>query len=179
MKEFISRLTWVDYVAALAVLRGCYVGYRSGFFPELLRIAAYLVTVVVTFHFNESFAQFLTLKTFLNYATAKTLSFGGLLLVVFFLTKLLIMLLLRLLKLGEGGFFYRLLGVGVGACRWVLLLSLLFMAIEYSPLGTLKTDIQDRSLTGAKIARIAPMIFDFLSNLSPRLGTEEKEVKAA
>ena len=176
MKEFISRLTWVDYVAAIAVLRGCYVGYRSGFFPELLRIAAYLVTVVLTFHFNESIAQFLTVKTFLNYASAKTLSFGGLLLGLFFLTKLLVMLLLRLLKVGEGGFVYRLLGSVLGVCRWVILLSLLFMAIEYSPLAPLKADIQERSLTGAKIASIAPMIFDFVSNLSPQLGAETKEV---
>ena len=48
MKELISKLTCVDYIALVALLRGLYVGYRSGFFHELLRVASYLVTIVVT-----------------------------------------------------------------------------------------------------------------------------------
>ena len=60
MSEFFSRLVWVDYLAVIAALWGCYVGYKAGFFPELLRIAAYLVTVLVTFNFYEPLAQILT-----------------------------------------------------------------------------------------------------------------------
>ena len=175
LKDFISRLTWVDCIAFMALLRGCYVGYRSGLFPELLRIAAYLITVLVTFGFQEPVAQFITLKTFLNFTTAKAVSFFLLLVGVFTVTKLLIMLLLKLLKLGEGGFFYRLLGLLVGACRWMVLLSLIFMAIEYAPLTPLKTDIESRSLVGAKVSGIAPMLFDFVSNLSPQLVGPKKE----
>ena len=174
MKEFFLRLTWVDYVAVIAVLRGCYVGYRSGFFPELLRIAAYLITLVVTFLLHEPLTQFLTLKTVLNYTTARALSFFTLLVVVFCLTKLLIMLLLKLLKVGEGGFFYRLVGLLIGACRWVILLSLLFMLIDYSPLMPLKTDIQSRSFVGPKVSRIAPSLFEFLSKISPQLADSHK-----
>ena len=174
MKEFVSRLTWVDYVAVIAVLRGCYVGYKSGLFPELLRIAAYLITVIVTFQFQEPVTQFLTLKTVLNYTTARAISFFLLVVGVFSLTKLLIMLLLKLLKVGEGGFFYRLLGSVVGACRWVILLSLIFMLIGFSPLVPLKTDIEKRSYVGQKVASIAPLLFDFLSKVSPQLKVSEK-----
>ncbi len=166
MKEFISKLTWVDYVAVIAVIRGCYVGFRSGFFPEVLRIAAYLVTALATLMFYEQVAQFLTLKTVLNHTTARVAAFTLLLAVVFFLTKLLIMLVLKLLKVGEGGIFYRLLGLVLGACRWVLLLSLLFMLIELSPLTPLKTDVYRRSLVGPSIARVAPTLFEFLSSVS-------------
>ncbi|MBI3252337.1 MAG: CvpA family protein [Candidatus Omnitrophica bacterium] len=144
-------------------------GYRSGFFPELLRIFSYLVTVIVTFHFHESLAQFLTLKTFLNETTAEAAAFGGLLIAVFLVTKLLTMLVLKLLKVGEGGFFYRILGAAVGACRWVVLLSLIFMWIGYLPMASLKSDIHERSLTGQKVSQIAPLLFDFLSKLSPQL----------
>ncbi len=174
MKEFISRLTWVDYIAILAVLRGCYVGYKSGFFPELLRIVAYLVTVIVTFRFHETLAQLLTLKTFLNATTASALAFVGLLAGMFFLTKLITTLLLKMLKVGEGGFFYRLVGLLIGACRWVILLSLLFMLIDFLPLSPMKTDIHNRSVVGPKISKIAPVLFDFLSRLSPQLAVEKK-----
>ncbi|MGH7198782.1 MAG: CvpA family protein [Candidatus Omnitrophota bacterium] len=179
MREFISKLTWVDYVAAVAVIRGCYVGFRSGFFPELLRIAAYLITAAGTLAYYEHLAQFLTLKTVLNYTTARALSFFLLMAGVFFLTKILIMLLLKLLKVGEGGVFYRLLGLGLGACRWVLLLSLLFMMVELSPLTPLKTDVHSRSLVGPKVARVAPALFDFLSSSLSKAGKPAQDLKAA
>ena len=165
-------MTWVDYMALIAVLRGCYVGYKSGLFPEVLRISAYLVTVIVTLRFYEPFGQWLTLKTFLNLTTATAVSVFALLVGMFALSKLLTVLLLKLLKLGEGGFFYRLAGLVVGTCRWVILLSLVFMAVEHSPLVSLKSDIKERSVTGPWIAKVAPSIFDFLSKVSPQLAVQ-------
>ncbi len=179
MKEFIYRLTWVDYVALVAVLRGCYVGYKSGFFPELLRIAAYLLTIAVAFYFLEPLAQFLTVKTFLNFTTAKAISLFILLVGVFSLTKLLIMLFLKVLKAGEGGVFYRILGLLLGACRWVILLSFIFMLIDHSPLNNLRDDIQNRSWAGPEISRIAPMTLDFLSNALPNLSEFSAKSKTA
>ena len=175
MNEFISRLTWVDYIAFVAVLWGFYVGYKGGLFPEILRIAAYLVTVIVTLRFHEPLAQYLTLKTFLNNTTANALSFLALLVGVFFLLRLATIILLKLLKIGEGGFFYRIIGALLGSCRWVILLSLVFMLIDNSPLVPLKTDIHQRSLTGSQLSTIAPTIFDFLSTLSPQLAIHAKK----
>ena len=175
MNEFISRLTWVDYLAFVAVLWGFYVGYKGGLLPELLKIAAYLATVIVTLRFREPLAQTLTLKTFLNDATANAIAFFVLLLGVYFLIRLITILLLRLLKIGQGGFFYRLLGAALGCCRWVILLSLVFMLIDNSPLTPLKTDIHQRSVTGPPLAKIAPMLFDFLSTLSPQLAVQAKK----
>ena len=174
MKEFVSRLTWVDYLTLIAILRGCYVGYRFGFFPELLRIAAYLVTAIVTLRFHETLAQLLTLKTFMNDATAGIVSFLLILIVVLSVTKLVTVIFLRLLKLGEGSFTYRLIGMALGACRWVILLSFVFMLIDTSPLTPLKTDIHQRSVVGQKVSALAPMLFDFLSAISPQLGVPAK-----
>ena len=175
MSEFISRLTWVDYITFVAVLWGIYVGYRSGLFPEILRVATYLATVIVTLKFHETAAEYITLKTFLNSATAGVIAFLVLLLGVFFLLKLVTAILLKLLKVGEGGFIYRMIGAVIGGCRWVILMSLIFMLIDRSPLTPLKTDIHQRSLVGPKILRVAPMLFDFLSTLSPQLAVETKK----
>jgi len=175
----ISKLTWVDYLAVIAVLRGAYVGYKAGLFPEILRIVAYLVTVIVTLRFHEALAQLLTLNTFLNAATANAVAFGALLLVTFVLCKLAQMLVLKLLKMGDGGVINKLLGLLLGACRWLIILSLAFMLIEFSPLTTLKTDIRERSVSGPRIASVAPTIFQFLSSLSPQLAVNEETPKKA
>jgi uncharacterized membrane protein required for colicin V production len=156
----------------VAALRGCYVGYRSGFFPELLRIAVYVVTVVVTLRFYDPLAQFLTLKTFMNFNTAKAFAFVALLAGVFGLGKLLTMLILKAIKSEEGGLINRVAGLCLGVGRWILILSFLFMLIGFFGLGPLKNDIENRSVVGPRVARIAPLIFDFLAKLSPQLAVK-------
>ena len=175
MSEFISSLTWVDYVTLAAAIWGAVVGYKGGLFPELLRVAVYLVTVIVTFKFHEPLTQVLTLKTFLNHTTAGVLAFFALLAGTFVLLKILTILLLKILKVGEGGFFYRAVGALIGSCRWVILLSLIFMLIDHSPLVPLKSDIHERSVAGPRVMKIAPMLFDFLSKLSPQFAVKPKK----
>lgn len=174
MKDLISRLTLIDCIALLAVLRGLYVGYKSGLFPELLRIFSYLVTAIVTFRFYDSLTQLLTLNTFLNEFTSKTVAVTSLIVVTFLVCKLFTMMLLKLLKVGEGNFLNKLFGALFGACRWVILLSLFFMLTEHLPFEPLKADIKTRSLTGPFIARIAPLTFEYLSTLSPQLAVTRK-----
>lgn len=168
-------MTWVDYVTLAAAIWGAVVGYRSGLFPELLRVAVYLVTVIVTFKFHEPLTQALTLKTFLNHTTAGVLAFTALLAGTFVLLKILTILLLKLLKIGEGGLFYRVIGALIGCCRWIILLSLIFMLIDHSPLEPLKADIHRRSVAGPRVMKIAPTLFDFLSKLSPQFAIEPKK----
>lgn len=176
MSEFFSRLVWVDYLVVIAALWGAYVGFKSGFFPELLRIAAYLVTVIVTFHYYEALAQVITIKTFLNLSTATAVAFFALLVGVFTLSRIVTMIFLKLLKVGSGGFLYKLTGMMIGICRWVILLSLAFMLIDFLPLGPLKTDIHERSVTGPEVSKIAPMLFGFLSNISPQLAVQKRSL---
>ncbi len=168
MKDFVSRLTLVDCIVFLAVLRGGFIGYKSGIFPELLRITSYLITAMVTYRFFEPIAQFLTLNTFLNQISAEAVAISALLSLTFLLTKLLTVLLLRMLKLGEGNAASRLIGVLMGICRWLMLLSLIFMLIDRTPFDPLKADIHERSLTGPVIAQIAPVTIEFLSGFLPQ-----------
>jgi len=175
LKDFLMRLTWVDYIMAIALLRGFYVGYRGGVFPELLRIASYIITVLTAFYFYEWLAHEITLKTFLNDTTATGIAFIALLAAGFLVTKLVCMLLLKLLKVGEGGVGLRLVGLALGGLRWIILLSFIFMLIDHSPLTQLKKDIHTRSVAGEEVSRVGPVIFDFMSHLSPQLGLPEKK----
>lgn len=160
----------MDCIVFFAILRGLYVGYRSGLFAEILRIIAYLITLGVAFHFRQAVADFLTLNTFLNEEAASGIGFGSLLVVTFIATKLISVLLHKLLKIGEGGALQRTLGALLGALRWIILLSLLFMLIEHSWFSPLKKDIRERSFSGAIVADAMPTLFDYLSGVSPQLG---------
>ncbi len=175
LNEFIMRLTWVDYISVSVLLRGFYVGYKGGIFPEILRLASYLVTILVTFYYYEPLAQLITLKSFLNAATATALAGVVLFLAGIILTKILCVILLKMLKVGEGGVLMRILGMLFGGARLIILLSFVFMLIDRSPLSQLKKDIHTRSVVGEQISKAGPVIFDFMSHLSPQLGLPEKK----
>ncbi len=170
MKELISKLTWVDYIAVAALLRGLYVGYKSGFFQEVLRLVAYVVTLVVTFQFHQQAAQYIALHSMLNEETARTAAFIGVFVLTYILIKLIRMMLIRGLKLGEGGGGQKVLGALMGGGRWLILLSFFFMVVDSTPLKELKTDVHERSLTGPYISQAAPILYDFVQQSSAKLG---------
>ena len=175
MKELFSKLTWADYVALMAVLRGLYVGYKSGFFQELLRLAGYVVTLILALCFQRVLASILTLHTFLNEPTAEVAAFTALLAGIYIGIKILRTILVKALKVGEGGAGQKIAGALVGAARLLVLLSFFFMLVDKTPLNELKTDVHERSLTGPYISQAAPMMFEFLSNTSADLGISMKE----
>ena len=169
------RLTWVDYVVVFALLRGFYVGYREGIFPEILRIASYVLTVLAAFYFYEPLAHEITLKTFLNNTTATAVAFFSILAAGFLATKIVRSLLQKILKVGEGGLLLRFLGLVLGGFRWLILLSFIFMLIDRSPMEQLKKDIHTRSVVGQQVSQAGPVLFDYLSHLSPQLGLPDKK----
>jgi uncharacterized membrane protein required for colicin V production len=173
LNEIASKLTWVDYIALAALLRGLYVGYKSGLFQELLRVAAYILSVLVTLQLFGFVAQHLTLHTFLNEGSAKAVAFSSVLAAVYMAIKILRAILVKTLKVGEGDTAQRIAGALLGGARLLVLLSFFFMLIDMTPLRELKTDLHERSLTGPHISMVAPQIFDFLSRFSPDGGFQK------
>ncbi len=169
MNEIVSKLTWVDYIALAALLRGLYVGYKSGFFQELLRVAAYFLSVLITFQLYGLVAQHLTLHTFLNETSAKAASFAVVLVAVYLGIKILRTILVKMLKVGNGGVPQKIVGAALGGARLLVLLSFFFMLIDLTPLRELKNDVHERSLTGPHISQVAPQVFDFLGKFTPNV----------
>ena len=170
MKDLLSKLTWVDYIALVALLRGLYVGYKSGLIQELLRILAYVLSLLVTLQLHGWIAEQLTLRTFLNETIAQTVSFTALLVGLLIGLKILRALAVKLLKLEAGGTGQRILGAALGGARLLVLLSFFFMLVDATPLKELKTDVHTRSLTGPMLSQAAPALYGFLENLSPQIG---------
>ena len=170
MKELLSKLTWVDYITALAVLRGLWVGYKSGIFQESLRIVAYVLTLVFAFLLQERVSQFIALHSMLNQETSGTVGFLALIVAVYVALMVLRMVIVRSLKLGEGGGGQKALGALMGVARWLVLLSFFFMIVDKLPLKELKKDVHERSLTGPTISQAAPILYAFIEQSSVKFG---------
>ena len=132
--------------------------------------------MVVTFRFQAFVGEYLTLHTALNETTAGAVAFCLIFIVVLGLLKVVMILLLRMLKVGDGGLLNKIVGMVLGSCRWLLILSLAFVAIGQSPLNTLKTDIEEDSVVGPQLVQVAPTLFGFLSSIAPELAaSKDKE----
>lgn len=167
MKEIISKLTWADYVAVIAFARGLYVGYKAGLFQELLKIASYVIAIALTVFLHGPVAQHLTLHTFLNEGSAKAVAFAVVFVAMYMLLKIVRAILVKALKVGDGGSGQKIVGAFLGGARLLVLLSFFFMLVDMTPLKELKTDVHERSVSGPIIAQAAPQIFEFVSHFSP------------
>lgn len=174
MKDLIARINWVDYLIFVGIIRGLYVGYRDGYFAEILRITSYVISILIAVKFYPALSAQVTLNSFLNAAASSVIAFGMLLIGGFIGTKLLRSLILKLLKVGEGGVPGKVIGLLIGGCRWLILLSLILLLIDRLPVSQLNKDIHERSLTGHKVAAAGPVIFDYLASLSPQLELSKK-----
>ena len=174
VKEFFSGLTWVDWLALFALLWGLFKGYKSGIFQELLRFAAYAVSLLGTFQLYNPLGQYLTLHTFLNEASAKAIAFGAALVALYVVAKIFRMILIKMLKVSDSGTSNRIGGALLGAVRMMVLLSFVFLMVEYSPFAQLKKDLHVRSLTGPYLSRVAPTLVEFVSQVTSGFGSAKK-----
>ncbi len=166
MKDFFSSLTWVDWLALAALAWGIFIGARSGIFRELLRFAAYVLTLLGSFFLYDPLGQYLTLHTFLNEGSAKALAFAATLILLFIVGKLVQILVVKMLKVSEKGAANRIGGAVFGAARMLVLLSFVFLMVDHSPFSQLKKDMHTRSLTGPYLTPVAPTVVEFVSQLS-------------
>ena len=164
IQEFISTLNWVDYVIVVAFLRGAFVGYRSGFMAELLRIFVYGATGFIAFQFGPMLAPYL--ENHLSLEPELTRQLGTVLaaFVSFLLLRFLVVVILRVVKAGEG-FVYNLAGMAIGIVRWAVVLSALFLVVHQSGIAALIRDIEQESRFAPPILPIARTAFDSLSGL--------------
>lgn len=156
----------MDWLAIAALLWGLFIGSKSGIFRELLRFVAYVLTFLGSFFLHEPIGQYLTLHTFLNDGSAKILAFAASVVVLFIVSKLITMMIIKMLKVSEKGAANRVGGAILGAGRMLVLLSFVFLMVDHSPFSQLKKDLHSRSVTGPYLTPVAPTIVEFVTQLS-------------
>lgn len=168
MKEFISTLNWVDYVIIAAFLRGAFVGYKEGFFAEILRIVVYGASTIGALQLAPSVSP--TIQSHLSFDEdlALTVSIVLVSIALFLMLRLIALILLKVVKTG-GGFLFNLLGLAVGIARWAVILSIAFMAVKQTHITVLYEDISVKSRFAQPIVPIAPTAYDYLSSVIPVL----------
>ncbi len=167
MKEYIFSLSWLDYGILFGLIRGAFIGYRDGFFQELLRIFLYIVTLCVLTAFSSEFANIVTSKTFLGEGTATILVIVAMALITYLVLKIILDFVLRTSEL-QNNFVLKIAGLFGGMIRWSGLISLSMWSIQKYP--QLPIDILAGSQWAGYFAPIAPTLVEFATKLIPEIG---------
>jgi len=116
--------------------------------------------IFVAFRYYERLSRDLAQNTGLENGWAQALTMLFVLFVVYFLLALLFRGMEKVGRVNFEGMFEQNGGLVLGFLRGCLVMSVLLGALVQLPSEYLKGSIQERSLIGGKLSRVAPAVYD-------------------
>lgn len=165
----INRINWVDVLALILFVRMGYVGFKSGVGPELLRLAGLVGGIFVSFRYYQHLGDALAARIFLRteWAAAGVMVF---IVVVLYLSLTRgLRLLERIVQVTFESRISHLGGLLLGLLRGGLIVSVILVVCRQLPSDYLDASIERHSLSGRRVSRMAPAVYDTVSGLPRRL----------
>jgi len=167
-----DRINWVDVIAVILLIRMGYIGFRLGLGVELVKLAGTVGGFFLSFRVYQAVGDFLASKTFLSTEWAAALSMSVLTVAGYFVLTRLLRLLEHLAKLTFDKKIDRLGGLLIGMARGLLTASVVLTILLQLPSPYLQAAIQEKSVSGKTVSRMAPAVYDTLNQLSRRFRAE-------
>jgi len=137
-----------------------YIGFRLGLSSELIKLVGVIVGFFVSFGCYQGLGDFVARETFLSTEWAGTLVMMGLVAGVYLGVTVFLRTLERWVKIGFQERLNQVGGLLAGICRGGLVASILLVALRQLPSERLFSSIEEKSLTGATVSRVAPKVYD-------------------
>lgn len=166
VSDFLQTLTWIDYVIALGVARGAFVGFKSGGFVELLRWGVLMLTLAAVVSFSGTLADYMQAHTLLSEALSEKTVIVVLGLLVFTLLRFITHLILKFASM-DNNWPMKILGIVLGGLRWAVAISFALFAMNSTQLFTVDKEDLDKSRWGNAVQPMAPAIVDFATGVVP------------
>ena len=157
----ISQLGWIDFIIAIVLLLGAIIGFTRGLSHQLPRLIALIATTVVSIHYYDRISQLVTEHSTISPIVSQMASFFLLAIGTNLVAKLIFSVCA---KLGHVDFVYtleRIGGIGMGVCRYLLLLSLISYFINILSVPVIEELYSTRSLGGKMILEFCPQVHDY------------------
>ncbi len=152
-----------------------YVGYRVGLSAELVKAVGVLGGLFVSFRYYQGFGDLIASRTSLGVGLTGAIAMGTLMGVVYGGLARGLRLFERLVKVTFEPKLNQMGGLVAGLLRAGLVMSMLLMALRQMPSEYLAASIEEHSLTGRPVSRVAPAVYDAAS---PVMGRFWKALRA-
>lgn len=165
----ITRINWVDILAIILAVRMGYVGYKTGFGQELVRLFGLISGFFISFKFYQTLGDRLASWTFLNVEWASALVMIVLAVGVYWLLTRVLLLLERIVLVTFDHQVASVGGLVAGMIRGALIASVILVVCRQLPSDYLDASIESRSISGPQVSRMAPAVYDTIVGLPKNL----------
>lgn len=175
--EILTKINWVDVLAAIIILRISYVAFQDGLSHEIFPLIGIIGTIVLSLHYYDKLAIFISQN--LTNAPIEVLEFLSFLILIIsigLLFKTVRVVLDKIIKVTWHPLIEKFGGLLAGIIRASIVVSTILIILALTPIPYLQWSIRDRSLTGMYFLRIAPAIYEKASIFLPGLKPEGTSV---
>jgi len=167
LPEAVQRVNWVDVLTVILLLRTCYIGAKTGLSEEIFRIIGVVFALYISMGFYSPIGSRINAGFSLPQELVDGVSFLILILLSMLSLKLVALGVTKVVKLAFADKINQWGGFISGLLRGALLLSLLFTLFGILQVDYLVKSVEERSLTGPYISRIAPYAYKVVARNSP------------
>lgn len=169
MPEVFQRINWVDVLIVILLIRTSYIGTRNGLSEEIFRI----IGVLLGLFFSIKYYSALGSRINSTISLPQEFVDGGTFLILILLSmlsmKLVALGLTKIVKLSFSDKIDKWGGFIAGLLRGAVLMSLLFMLFGIIQVDYLVKSVDERSLTGPYVEKIAPNVYQAIARTSPEV----------
>ena len=169
MPEVFQRINWVDVLIVILLFRTSYIGARNGLSEEIFRIIGVLLGLFLSIKFYSPLGSRINSTISLPQEFIDGATFLILILLSMLSLKLISLGLTKIVKLAFADKIDKWGGFIVGLFRGAVLMSLLFMLFSIIQVDYLVKSVEERSLTGPYVEKIAPNVYQAIARTSPEV----------
>lgn len=164
-----SQINWVDVLAVILLVRMGYIGFQLGLSVELVKLAGTAGAICVGFRYYQTVGDWIAARSFLGTEWASALTMAVLAAAGYFGVTRLLRLGERLMQMSFEKKVNQVGGLAAGLIRGLLVTSMILVACVQLPAPALQESIDPQSLSGKRISRMAPAVYDTLTGFVQRL----------
>ena len=166
MSEAFHRINWVDILIVILLIRTSYIGAKTGLSTEIFKIIGVLLGLYFGMKYYSVVGSWMSSKISLPPEVSEGAAFLILVLILILSLKLVSIGLEKIVKLTFADKLSKWGGFIIGLLRGGILLSLLFMFFGIIQVDYLVKSVEERSLTGPSIQKIAPFTYQAITKAS-------------
>jgi uncharacterized membrane protein required for colicin V production len=168
----LPQFNWVDVFALILFIRMGYMGLKLGLGEELVKLTALAAGLMAGLRYGSWAGAWLAPKSFLTVEWASAVSLAVILALCYWGVRKLLSLAVRLVSVSFQEPLGRWGGLAAGLARAGLVVSLVLIGLQRLPSPYLGAAIQERSLSGSSLTRLAPAVYGTLAPFFKRLGLD-------
>ena len=167
MPEVFHRINWIDILVVILLFRTSYIGARTGLSEEIFRIIGILLGLFFSIKYYSALGSRINASIALPQELIDGITFLILILLSILTMKLVSLGLAKIVKLAFADKIDKWGGFIVGLFRGAVILSLLFTLFGILQVDYLVKSVEERSLTGPYIEKIASNVYQVIARTSP------------